>query len=708
MKIHTFGDSHSCNGWDYAPSVIQHHLGPILCYSIGRDGLNRLNIQHYGVENGDTVIFSFGEIDCRSHIKKYITANTPFTVIIDNIIDKYVDMIRQNINQFANIYACIYNIVPPIQRHNTPENHEYPYLGADEERKQYVLYFNYKLREICRKYHFTFVDIYDKYTDKNGYLNKLLSDGKVHIKDGTYIQEFVANHLLYRNHNNIDISSKENTIMQVGVSIGEVIDKLSILELKYRKIPDENKKTEIQKEIAALTECITYKKQYAFYYNMLMYVNEKIWDMTDTIKSFKYTDNPGRFASISNQIFEFNQKRFRIKNWFNLLVKSDLKEQKSYAASCCNICIEDESTLYRKIREINYLLLEYDNVVFTVSNKILEQIKAIYSAPNNTPTIIYDSDITASVTIQLRNFSIPETETKRVFDFIPIAYVAGGMFGDFIHMLSVINENFCKTGRKGVLYITNGCSDTNNYIYGDIFRNGAEKTYNDTYPVIINQQYIYDYFLYIDNKPDINLHNTSDGITCLCGKSCMVSRINESMHKATGKDPCIFSGSLTVNLNHWRSNPKLFDENWYHTFKQTYGVEWGTHQWLQLPAIEKWKNKVLVNTVSYRWPDTINFQQLYEQYDEDLVFISADEGQYHHFTKTTSLNIPFVKITAFYELCEAIQSCKLFVGSLSAPMAIAYATYTPCLISHSNLNECSNLNLGLDEFLPHITFCYSS
>ena len=50
-----------------------------------------------------------------------------------------------------------------------------------------------------------------------------------------------------------------------------------------------------------------------------------------------------------------------------------------------------------------------------------------------------------------------------------------------------------------------------------------------------------------------NLHNTSDslrnrdGITCLCGRPCMVSHINEGMPKATRKDTCVLSGSLTVN-----------------------------------------------------------------------------------------------------------------------------------------------------------------
>jgi len=40
MVIHTFGDSHSYFGWGNIPNVSTHHLGPKLCFSIGRDGIN--------------------------------------------------------------------------------------------------------------------------------------------------------------------------------------------------------------------------------------------------------------------------------------------------------------------------------------------------------------------------------------------------------------------------------------------------------------------------------------------------------------------------------------------------------------------------------------------------------------------------------------------------------------------------------------------
>lgn len=96
------------------------------------------------------LFFCFGEVDCRCHIYKHITDTNNYQNIIDNIIDNYFDAIQLNISvsqiKFKNI--CVYNVVPPVEKYNTCENLDYPYLGTDEERKNYVLYFNKKLKNI--------------------------------------------------------------------------------------------------------------------------------------------------------------------------------------------------------------------------------------------------------------------------------------------------------------------------------------------------------------------------------------------------------------------------------------------------------------------------------------------------------------------------------------------------------------------------------
>ena len=54
MKIHTIGDSHSYFGWS---NVINHHLGPLLCYTFGKEKLKRCDIRNFDLFDDDIVIF---------------------------------------------------------------------------------------------------------------------------------------------------------------------------------------------------------------------------------------------------------------------------------------------------------------------------------------------------------------------------------------------------------------------------------------------------------------------------------------------------------------------------------------------------------------------------------------------------------------------------------------------------------------------------
>ena len=197
MTIHTFGDSHCCGAFGVFKSIQIHHLGPILCYSFGKNKLNKLNIINYNVKENDTCIFSFGEIDCRCHINKHITLTNTYQTIIDNIIINYFDAIKQNILQYKHINTIIYNVIPPPQIYNTWIDSEYPFIGSDEERKNYVLYFNEQLKKYCLQYKYLFFNIYNKYIDNNGYLDKKYSDDHVHIKDNIYIIEFFNERYVY-------------------------------------------------------------------------------------------------------------------------------------------------------------------------------------------------------------------------------------------------------------------------------------------------------------------------------------------------------------------------------------------------------------------------------------------------------------------------------------------------------------------------------
>lgn len=199
MSIHTFGDSHSSDiisGWCDCSNIIAHHLGPILCYSFGLENLNRCDISKFNIKDNDTVIFCFGEIDCRCHIQKYLTNNNSYQTIINNIISNYINAIKINIDncKVKLKHVCIYNIPPTIPKPPS-SNAKFPLLGSDDERKEYGLYFNKCLKEKCIENNWIFFDVYNSYIDDNGFLNKKLSDGNVHIKNGIFLQEFINKYL---------------------------------------------------------------------------------------------------------------------------------------------------------------------------------------------------------------------------------------------------------------------------------------------------------------------------------------------------------------------------------------------------------------------------------------------------------------------------------------------------------------------------------
>ena len=150
--------------------------------------------------------------------------------------------------------------------------------------------------------------------------------------------------------------------MKIEVSIGEVVDKYSILELKKKYIKNENFIIDIEKELLELRDCISIINKYNNLYNILLYINEEIWNMTDKIKSLPINDS--EYSIISYSIFEFNQKRFRIKNMLNILTYSSIKERKSYNPSHCNIIVDNKDLLHNKIEEIFFLSIEYDYISF--------------------------------------------------------------------------------------------------------------------------------------------------------------------------------------------------------------------------------------------------------------------------------------------------------------------------------------------------------
>ena len=188
MTVHTFGDSHCYNGWP--PGVNTHHVGPTLAFSVGRDGLDLSNL---GLVKGDTLVISFGEIDCRCHVHKHVTDENPASSIIDGIVKSYLCAVSAAVRaQTADLkHVCIYNVPPPPRDSTVPNNPAFPFLGTQEDRLGYAATFNECVKKACDTNRWVFFNTGAKHADSDGYLIPGLSDGNVHISFPRHNLEFI-------------------------------------------------------------------------------------------------------------------------------------------------------------------------------------------------------------------------------------------------------------------------------------------------------------------------------------------------------------------------------------------------------------------------------------------------------------------------------------------------------------------------------------
>lgn len=176
--IHVIGDSHGheLNGIE---SNVFHPIGAITMHRIGRDGLNILNFKTLNIQEKDTVVLCFGEIDVRCHIgKQRDVAKRDLEEIIDTLATNYFQTILLNRALYTNISIIVYTVTPPANGASTAE---YPMYGELGDRVAIAKKLNQKIREIAASKGIKVLDVYDDYSDQNGVLKRELSDGDVHI-----------------------------------------------------------------------------------------------------------------------------------------------------------------------------------------------------------------------------------------------------------------------------------------------------------------------------------------------------------------------------------------------------------------------------------------------------------------------------------------------------------------------------------------------
>ena len=119
------------------------------------------------------------------------------------------------------------------------------------------------------------------------------------------------------------------------ISAGELIDKITILEIKKEKISNKEKLVEVNKELISLNETlkksINDESKILSFKNNLKNINLKLWDIEDGKRSAEKNNKfDEKFIQLSRNVYKFNDERAKIKLAINNALGSNIKEVKSY------------------------------------------------------------------------------------------------------------------------------------------------------------------------------------------------------------------------------------------------------------------------------------------------------------------------------------------------------------------------------------------
>jgi hypothetical protein len=124
--------------------------------------------------------------------------------------------------------------------------------------------------------------------------------------------------------------------MKIEVSNGELLDKISILELKMLKIEDKEKLVNIQKEFDILNPLAKelfeqFGGQLQNHYLELARINGLLWDIEDWIRDCEREKRfDAEFTQLARSVYVTNDQRSEVKKIINIMTKSGLVEEKSY------------------------------------------------------------------------------------------------------------------------------------------------------------------------------------------------------------------------------------------------------------------------------------------------------------------------------------------------------------------------------------------
>ena len=121
----------------------------------------------------------------------------------------------------------------------------------------------------------------------------------------------------------------------VEISVGELMDKISILEIKQKNLKDKEKIKIVSRELESLNSCVQkdvhITDQIKSLYEDLKKINTKLWNIEDGKRDCERNGDFGeKFIKLAKSVYIENDQRAKIKNKINKLSGSNISEVKSH------------------------------------------------------------------------------------------------------------------------------------------------------------------------------------------------------------------------------------------------------------------------------------------------------------------------------------------------------------------------------------------
>jgi hypothetical protein len=203
-------------------------------------------------------------------------------------------------------------------------------------------------------------------------------------------------------------------IVNLPVSIGEALDKLSILYIKLENIKDKRRENVFKEYTLLYDKLEIYLSSFEKYYKMLKKINLHIWKLMDILRDNDKIDDL-EYLKISKETILGNDIRFRIKSKINNITNSSFKEEKGYKILRVLIDISEyNKDINLLIKPLYYYLINYDKLYLITNNHT--HVNCIFNEFKNEIYILdkptYEEMRNDNILKFIKTYKIPDIDNK--------------------------------------------------------------------------------------------------------------------------------------------------------------------------------------------------------------------------------------------------------------------------------------------------------